>query len=254
MRRACCGLLVVGVAVAPVLAARPGRAGRNVMLARDTGPLLERRTGRDYDVITLRTDQDTVQLLVDASDRTTIRLNGHQYVLSSQVRQAWARGGWNGLGADDQARIRFMLDLANGPATLIEAMAAAGQGRVPDIDEIEWMYGPMAPGGCGIGGACSDEAWAAFLDFLSCTGSAGATAVTAFGLRPEAFFGGMLTFSNCARWSESQDAFGTCCGRHIIGDDGDDSDGDDPDDGEACDGCLPPDLVGPNPPCCYENP
>jgi len=190
---------------------------------------------------------------VDESDRTTVRLNGHQYVLSSRMRDTWARGGWNALGADDKARIRLMLDLVNDPASLIEAMAAVEHGRVPDIAELEWMYTPMAPGGCGVGGKCSDEAWRALKDFMACTGSAGATVVTALAGRFEqSFFGGLVVFSSCADWVESNDVFTSCCGRHIGGGgDGDDPDGDDPDDGEACDHCVPPDLEGPNPPCCY---
>jgi len=251
MRRTMCAVLAICAAAS--IPATAGRTGRTTVHGRDGQTVkatLDHSRGRAYDTVKLSCGADTVQVLVNESRNTTIRINGQQYVLSPHARTAWSRGGWDALSANDQGKIERLLDLTNDPAAVIQAMIDVDNGHVPDLDALDTLYSPLAPGGCGIGGRCSMEAWAAMKNLISCAGSGGITALSFLGGPPAAgFFGGLLAFSNCADWAQAHDEFVRCCYSKTRPGDGDD----DPFDDDPCDHCLPPDMPGPNPPCCYED-
>jgi hypothetical protein len=224
-------------------------------LGDDVSAKLERRSGRAYDAVTLTCGYDTVQVLVNSSETTTVRVNGRQVVLPARAKSAMSRGGWRALHANDREKIQSLLELTHDPEAVIKAMIATQHEGLPTAEEIGDIYFPLAPGGCGIGGKCSDEAWKALMDLFGCGGALGTAGVNGLAQNyGAALFGGLLSIRNCAAWNESHENFTTCCGKNTRpgrpGDGDGSGEGDEPEDPEPCDGCLPPDMEGPNPPCC----
>lgn len=256
MKKLVLAMLVCGaVAGVPVTAGKLADMGVENETCVPAAATLERAGGRSYDVMKLETGRDTVQVLLSPSDEVTVRVNGEQFVLSDMARKALSLSAGRGIPPADEDRIDRMLESMNDPETAAYAILSFLDNGLPmEQGGVAPGFGghayrPLAPGGCGIGGACSDEAWAALRDLIGCSGSAG-TAVANLASQNYALglAGTLVGFDRCADWNDSHVEFERCCARHRMGEEPPEE----PEIPEICDGCLPPDVEGPNPPCCAE--